>query len=125
MEVRLCLLVQLKRANFATITPSSQTSLTPATSHQHTITNLLYFPTTSQPLPHHLTNHRQQAALDRKAQYASSAKGVRENVKQRFAHVDGDIEKAERELERLTGVFPGCLDKGVINVLCTIHHVRY
>lgn len=46
-----------------------------------------------------------RAALDRKAQYASSAHGVRTNIKTRFAHVDADIVAAERELERLAG---GC-----------------
>jgi hypothetical protein len=44
-----------------------------------------------------------QAALDRKGQYASSASGVRENIKQRFANVDSDLEQAEKELERLKG----------------------
>jgi hypothetical protein len=46
-----------------------------------------------------------QAALDRKSSYASSANGVRENIKQRFAIVDSDIEKAQQELQRLAGVF--------------------
>lgn len=44
-----------------------------------------------------------KAALDRKGQYASSANGVRENIKQRFQNVDSDLEKAEKELESLTG----------------------
>jgi uncharacterized coiled-coil DUF342 family protein len=44
-----------------------------------------------------------KAALDRKGQYVSSAHGVRENIKQRFANVDSEIEKAEQELERLAG----------------------
>lgn len=47
-----------------------------------------------------------QAALDRKAQYAAGAAGVRDNIKQRHANVDSDIEKAEKELERLTGEHP-------------------
>lgn len=46
-----------------------------------------------------------KTSLDRKAQYAASANGVRENVKQRFQLVDTDIEKAEKELQRLTGAF--------------------
>jgi chromosome segregation ATPase len=44
-----------------------------------------------------------KAALDRRGQYASSAHGVRENIKQRFANVDSEIEKAEQELQRLAG----------------------
>lgn len=44
-----------------------------------------------------------KAALDKKAAYAASAAGVRENIRQRHANVDGDIAKAEAELERLTG----------------------
>lgn len=42
-----------------------------------------------------------QAALDKKAQYVSSAHGVRTNIKTRFANVDKDIAAAEKELERL------------------------
>eukprot|EP00879_Flechtneria_rotunda_P009827 GHRR01010279.1.p1 GENE.GHRR01010279.1~~GHRR01010279.1.p1 ORF type:complete len:406 (+),score=115.60 GHRR01010279.1:129-1346(+) len=43
-----------------------------------------------------------RTALDRKAQYAASAAGVRENIKQRFQNVDGDIEQAEQELHKLS-----------------------
>ncbi|KAF8065786.1 glucosidase 2 subunit beta [Scenedesmus sp. PABB004] len=43
-----------------------------------------------------------KASLEKKAAYAASAAGVRENIKQRHANVDGDIARAEAELEKLT-----------------------
>jgi hypothetical protein len=42
-------------------------------------------------------------ALDRKAQYAASAAGVRANMKQRFQNVDQDIVNAGQEVQKLSG----------------------
>ncbi|KAF6254346.1 glucosidase II beta subunit-like-domain-containing protein [Scenedesmus sp. NREL 46B-D3] len=42
-----------------------------------------------------------KASLQSKAQYAASAAGVRENIKQRHQNVDGDIAATEQELQKL------------------------
>lgn len=42
-------------------------------------------------------------ALDRKSQYATSAAGVRANIKQRFQNVDQDIVNTEQEVQKLSG----------------------
>jgi hypothetical protein len=44
-----------------------------------------------------------KASLEKKAQYASSAAGVREHIKQRHQNVDGDIASTEQELQKLAG----------------------
>eukprot|EP00878_Enallax_costatus_P000980 GHUV01001112.1.p1 GENE.GHUV01001112.1~~GHUV01001112.1.p1 ORF type:complete len:580 (+),score=160.69 GHUV01001112.1:58-1797(+) len=43
-----------------------------------------------------------KASLEKKAQYAASAAGVREHIKQRHQNVDGDIANTEEELAKLT-----------------------
>ncbi|WIA37222.1 hypothetical protein OEZ86_014172 [Tetradesmus obliquus] len=43
-----------------------------------------------------------KASLEKKGQYAASAAGVREHIKQRHANVDGDIAATEQELQKLT-----------------------
>jgi hypothetical protein len=48
-----------------------------------------------------------KASLEKKAQYAASAAGVREHIKQRHANVDGDIASTEQELQKLTGAARG------------------
>lgn len=49
-----------------------------------------------------------KASLEKKAQYAASAAGVRENIKLRHQNVDGDIANTEQELEKLTGWYNSC-----------------
>lgn len=46
-----------------------------------------------------------RASLEKKTQYASSAAGVREHIKQRHQNVDGDIANTEEELQKLTGEY--------------------
>lgn len=48
-----------------------------------------------------------KTSLEAKARYAASAASVRSTIKSRFKAVDGDLAKAEKELERTIGVLGG------------------